>query len=240
MNKENLLEALKLFGQLIVVSVLNFFICISFLFICTAVFTDEAGYTATVYDKEKNQVEQYVYYFENGEDMKAAQYPEADGFSISKQTIRGELNKTGNTVFRVVTQIFTLALFAGFIYPKLWQLGARDSNAVKFKRREYDPLRGLKIGALAQIPAAALLIALLTAWRSFPVKLYALLNCSFYSVIDIIGANKSFGQLGVAEIIVLFALIIPAPAIAAGAYWLGIRDISLSERFVYKKQTDKK
>lgn len=235
MNKENPGYALKLFGKLVVVTVLNFFICISFMFICTAAFTENIGYTAVVYDNENNEVERYNYYYADGDDLRLSEYPEDNGYQISKQALRSGLSHTGTVLFRVLSQVFAFCLLTGFIYPSLWQLGAKDSNAVKFQRRASDPLRGLKIGILAQLPAALLLLVCVCFWRNVPLRLYALLNSSFYALIDIIGGGKSFAQLGTAGIIALFALLLPAVGIAAAAYWLGFKDISLGEHFVYSK-----
>ena len=235
MDKDTVIHSLKLFGQLIVVNILNIFICLSFMFICTAAFTKDIGYSAVVYDKDNNEVEKYAYYSADGEDAKLAEYPEADGYKISKQTIKSPLSGTGNVVFRLLTQTFTLLLTIGFIYPKLWQLGAKDSNLVKFKHRVSDPLRGLKIGLTAQIPALLLLISFFIFMRNVPLKLYALLNSSFYALIDMIGGTKSFGQIGVFQAVALFLLLLIVPAVSAGAYLLGLKDISLSERFIYSK-----
>ena len=52
MDKDTVIHSLKLFGQLIIVSILNIFICISFMFICTAAFTKDIGYSAVVFDKD--------------------------------------------------------------------------------------------------------------------------------------------------------------------------------------------
>lgn len=240
MDKETVKHALKLFGQLIVVSVLNFFICFSFMFICTAAFTKNIGYSAVVYDKDGKEVEKYVYYSADGEDKKLAEYPEADGYKLAKQTVKSKMSATGNAVFCSVTQLFTLALLIGFVYPRLWSLGAKDSNLVKFKHRTYEPLRGLKIGLLAQLPAFLLLLSFITFMRSVPLKLYALLNSSFYAVITAIGGDTKFANAGFLRTAALFAFLLAVPVIAEAAYYLGLKDISLGERFVYSKKQNKK
>lgn len=240
MDKDTVIHSLKLLGQLIIVSILNIFICISFMFICTAAFTKNIGYSAVVFDKDNNEVDRYAYYSADGEDTKLAEYPEADGYKISKQSVRSQLSGAGSAVNRILTQVFTLALTIGFIYPKLWQLGAKDSNLVKFKHRESDPLRGLKIGLIAQIPALLLLISFFAFMRKVPLKLYALLNSPFYALIDIIGGAKSFSQLNILQSAALFLLLLIVPAICAGAYLLGLKDISLSEKFIYSKKQNNK
>lgn len=239
MDKDTVKHGLRLFVQLAVVTLLNFFICISMLFICTAVFTEDIGYSAVVYDAEGQEVERYTYLYEDGEDEKAAQYPE-ESYQISKQTLKSKLSSTGNAVFHAVTAVFSLMMLIGFVYPRLWQLGAKDSNLVRFKHRRSDPLRGLKIGLIAKIPGLLILLAFLIFGRSLAVNLYALLNSTYYALIDLFGNGKTFGELGVLPIIALFLLLLVAPAVAAAAYLLGLKDISLSERLIYSKKRETK
>lgn len=234
MEKDNIKLGLKMFGNLAVVTVLCIFVAMSFLVLCSSFFTEEIGYNAVIYDKDGKEVENYTYYYDDGEDAILEKYSE-EGYKVNKQTIRSQISGTGEKVFWGVTQLFTTMILIGFIYPTMWHLGAKDSNLVKFKHRKSDPLRGLKIGLIAKIPALLILLAFLIFGRSLTIVLYSFINSSNFALIDMIGGGGStpFADLNVLQIIGLFALLLVAPAVSAVGYLLGVKDISLSEKFIY-------
>ncbi len=236
MDREDIKYSLKTFGSLVAVTLLNFFICLSILFICTSVFTENIGYNNTVYDKDQNVVAEYTHYNESGEDAEALKYPEDDGFVHNKQNIRSEISKKGNVIFVTVTQTFTLIVLIGFVYPTLWGLGSKDSNRVKFNRKKADNLRGLKIGLAAKIPAVLILLAFLIFGGNLQTKLYGLVNSTYFPIVDIIGADILIKDLSVLRILGLFAIHLIVPAVATVAYLLGFKDISLTEKVIYKSK----
>ncbi|MBE6728309.1 MAG: hypothetical protein E7562_06665 [Ruminococcaceae bacterium] len=242
MEKENLKLGLKMFGSLCVVTVLCVFIAMSFLVLCSSFFTDEIGYNAVIYDKDGKEIENYTYYYDDGEDAILKKYSEDEGYKINKQTVRSQISKTGDTVFALVTQLFSTMILIGFIYPSMWHLGAKDSNLVRFKHRKSDMLRGLKIGLIAKIPALIILILFLVFGKTLTVVLYSFINSSNFGFIDMIcgGGSTPFAQLGVLQIIGLFALLLIAPAVSTVGYLLGVKDISLSEKFIYSGKKKRK
>ena len=183
----------SVFLKTIIVTVMSFFMCLSFSVICTAVFKGpEKGYTATIYDEKGNVVEDtYTYYYSSGDDLIKLKYNdkiESKEYTFSKQSIT-EVTKTGNTVFTVVTQLFVILLLNAFIYSKLWHEGTKDDNAVRFGHMSEDKLKGLKVGLLANIPYALIFVC---AFISFLIKkgfsavsaIYVITNYNFWPILN--------------------------------------------------------
>ena len=238
--KEILKSGVGLFGKLIIVNIMCFFLVVSISVLCSAAFTENVGYIAYgVKEGSEESVELYTYNYADGEDTKKAEY-EAQGYTITESTVKSPLSKTGNAVFLTVTQLFSLCLLIAFVYPNFWNMGTRDSNLVHFKHKKEDKLKGLKAGSVAIVPSVLLLLFLsitksgLSA--NFPVVLYKFLNSSVYSFIQMASFDaSSFGDLNFGSIIIFFLLIAIVPVTSFVAYLLGYKNISLGEKFIYKK-----
>ena len=239
--KEILKSGGKLFLKTVVITIMCFFIVISFSVLTTAAFTKNIGYKAYGTSSDtSSQTELYTYYYEDGEDTYKSAYEE-QGYTVSTASIRSQISKTGNTVFLTVSQIFCLLILISFIYPELWHNGTNDSNLVRFKHKKEDKLKGLKIGLVTVIPhylfLIFLVIAKLGALPSFPMVLYKFLNSSFYSFIEIIvGGAVTVADLAVWRLLLLFILPLIIPAAAGAAYILGYNNFSIGEKLVYKKK----
>lgn len=239
--KEIVKPALGMFVRQIIVTFMNIFVCISFMVLCTAGFTKVIGYDAYVYEKDGTEpIEQYTYYSADGEDTKKAEFEEK-GYTVTTSEKRSTMSKSGNAVYYSITQIIALLLMTGFIYPNLWSLGAKDSNLVKFKHKNEDKLRGFKIGLIAAIPPIVLMLVIFILGRNiFNVALFALIFANFYSFIELIsGSAIMLSDLAVWQMVLMVLIIFIAPAIAGGAYLLGYKDISISEKIIYKKNKEK-
>ena len=238
--KECFKNGLSLFGRLLVVGIMCFFVCISIDVLCTAAFTEKAGYEAYGYkdgDKEKQKL--YTYYYKDGDDTKKVQY-EKEGYTVETTTFRSAMSKKGNRVFLISSQIICTVILAAFVYPSIWQLGTKDSNLVRFKHKREDIFKGLKIGFIGSVPAfiltAALIVCSLGTFKSLPIALYRFLNCYNFSFIEWIAAGKvTAGELNILQYVLLVIIQLIVPAVAFGAYLLGYKDISLSEKLIYKK-----
>ena len=113
----------KLCGSMIVAAVISFFLCISMLNICQAVFTVETGYKAFVYDSETatEPVETYVYEYVDSDgdgkcdsvDQKELEYREK-GWFIEKEKTRTNLNGVGKAIFWVSTQVLSFIMVIAF------------------------------------------------------------------------------------------------------------------------------
>lgn len=230
----------SLFGRIVVINIMCFFVVISMSVLCTAAFTQNIGYTAYgVKEDNEEPKELYKYYNSEGEDLKKAEY-EALGYKITTQKIRSQMSDTGNAVFLWVSQLFCISILIAFIYPSLWHLGTKDSNLVHFKHKKEDVLKGLKIGGVAVIPPVLLWIAMValsgSVFKNFPVVGYKFLNSSYYSIIQAISGKAVYvSELSVVQFILLFLVLMIVPAVSTAAYLLGYKNISLSERLIYNK-----
>lgn len=159
---------------------------------------------------------------------------------LFKGDIGSKLSNSGMACFLIVSQIFAFCFTCGCIYPELWHIGTKDSNLVKFNHKSEDKFKGFKIGAVATVPNYLFLVFLALArvglFPKFPMALYMLLNSSVYSFIQVIvGSAVAVSELSVWRLALLFILPLIIPAIAGVSYILGYKNISLSEKFIYKK-----
>lgn len=235
--KEIFKPALTMCGRMVIVTVMNIFVCISLMVLATAAFTQVDGYKAFVYEKDNDTpIAEYTHKNADGEDTKKAEY-EDQGYVVSTQETRTDMSKAGMNTYLTVSQLIGVLLMTGFIYPNVWDLGAKDSNLVKFKHKKENKLRGLKIGLLAVAPAVLIMLLIFVFGRKiFNVALFSMLFANFYGAIKAIsGSAHMVGELAVWQMAIMLLLLFIAPAISCGAYLLGYKDISLSERFIYKK-----
>ncbi len=237
--KENIINGLKLFLKIIVVNIMCFFVVMSFSVLITAVSTKNIGYTAFGTTSDSSEVtELYTYYYEDGEDTKKAEYTE-QGYTVTERSLRSQMSSGGTAAFLIISQIFCLLILFSFIYPNIWHIGTKDSNLVRFKHKKEDKLKGLKIGLVAAAPFYLFLILIAAAkflMPSFPMVLYKFLNSAFYSFIDIICGTATAGSLAPWRLALLFVLPLIIPLISGVAYLLGYKNISVGEKFVYKKK----
>ena len=234
--KEIIKTSLSLFGRTIVIDIMCFFMVISLSVLITAAFSENIGYIALGTTSESEQsVELYRHYYEDGDDTKRAEYEE-NGYTITESKIRSKVSKMGNAVFLAVSGIFCTVLLVCFIYPKFWQMGTKDSNLVQFKHKTEDKLKGLKCGLIAIIPGIILLIVMAFVIPESQTALYKFLNCSVYTFAElIIGSCKAFKEINILQFLGLALLKVLIPATAYAAYLLGYKNISLGEKFIYKK-----
>ena len=237
--KENIKDGLKLFLKIIVVNIMCFFVVMSFSVLITAAATKNIGYTAFGATSDSSDVtELYTYYYDEGEDTKKEEYTE-QGYAVTERIIRSEMSAGATAAFLIISQIFCLMILIAFIYPNIWHIGTSDSNLVRFKHKSEDKLKGVKIGLVAVIPFYLFLIFIAAAkfvMPAFPMVLYKFLNSSFYSFIDVLCGASTAGSLAVWRLALLFVIPLIIPAVSGAAYLLGYKNISLGEKFIYKKK----
>lgn len=225
------------------------FICIFALLIvstlCTALLTKEIGYEAygTIEGSEET-VHLYTYYNEDGVDTQKAEYEE-QGYTVSVSDIRSDMTKAETILMHVICQIVCICVTAYFLYPLLWHLGNKDYNRVHFGRIKEDKLRGAKIGLATLIPYFVLYLVLvvfaLGAYKSFPLVIYRFVNATFFSLlIGIFGSAATAGDLGIIRMLLTILPFAFIPLITGAAYLLGYKDISITEKLIYKNKKDRK
>ena len=118
MKKDNWIY--KVFLMTLVVSIMSFFVVIAFNVVGVGMFTEQIGYNAKVYQSSDNEseasgttksdetklVDEYKFYFKDGEDLKKAEY-EAEGYEIVEQAIRSDVEKGPKIALSIISQICT-------------------------------------------------------------------------------------------------------------------------------------
>lgn len=239
--KNIFISGAKVFGKIVFANVLSIITIVSISFLVNVMFTDSIGYYAVGSKEGSEQPEiLYEYYYKDGEDTKLAEYEE-QGYVIEQRGIRSQVDAKGNAAFIIIGALFTLSLGATITYSYLWKEGNKDLNLIRFGRAELDKYKGAKIGFVAMVPYTVMLLVLAIGKASyssnFPVVFFKYLNASAYTVLEVIcGKASTFGDLAVWRIILLFALMLIVPIYMGISYYIGYRDILVTEKFIYKKQ----
>lgn len=233
-------NGIKLYGKMALANIMCFIVVFSLTFLSTFLFTNEIGYRVSGADENGNIIYEdlYIHYYEDGKDVKYAEY-EAKGYELNKVGIRSEVSGGALTFLQIVSQIIGLGILVSFIYPTFWDIGNKESNAVKFGRIKKDMLHGLKSGLIAIIPITVLTSLIIAFKDSFfadiSLTLYKFINSSFYGVMDYLTNHVSlFSDTTVVSLVIILALQFIIPIIAQIAYTLGYKDISIKERLIYK------
>lgn len=232
----------KIFGKLFLANFLCIITVISLSFLTNMLFTKEIGYEViNIPENREESVSLYTHYYSDGEDKELEKYEKKEGYNLKKVTIRSEISGVGQSVFTTLSLLFTLSLAGTLIYSSVWKEGNKDLNLMRFNRISEDKYKGLKIGFVASAPYLLMLLVLLIGKNSFaktmPIILYKWLNSSFYSIIDIIcGKTIAFGNLEIWRFILLFLVQLILPAFCAFAYYIGYKDILISEKLIYKNE----
>lgn len=245
-------SGLKMWGSIIMAAVISFFLCISMNVICSALFTHETGYKAFVYETETSEksIAEYDYTYtdkdgdgkDDGTDAKKEEY-EDQGYTVVTVKQRSSLKGAGKAVFLVSTQALSLIMVIAFSGNASYKQGFKDSNLVKIGHTKRDTLKGFKTGLVGNIPFFALFVMAVVMSvglaPEFRTVWYAFLNSHYYSaVIWIMGNASTLSQLSILQYVLLFLLQLIVPVISGVAYVLGLKEINISEKLVYKKEVN--
>ncbi len=233
--KEIFKKSTGLFGKTVIINVLCLIVVVSFVSLSVAVFAEVTGHVAYGQKGEEGEVEQlYVHYLKDGADTKLKTYEE-QGYTVTKKEIK-EVSKSGHNITLIVAQLFCFGILMSFTYPNLWDKGYKDRNMVLTGNVAADPLKGLKIGLISQIPALALIVVFAVIGNSSTV-LYKVMNGAFYSLIEFtVSGAATFGDLAVWKLFCFAAMIMIIPLITFIGYYLGYKDFSIGEKFIYKNK----
>lgn len=225
-------DSLKLFGRGVVVTILSIIVVISMVAISVAVSAKPVGYTVFgTKDGETTQL--YTHYNADGEDLKLASY-EAEGYKIDKKELK-EVPKGEGNIYLWIAQLFTLGIMASFIYPVFWSQGYKHRNMVMTGHMVEDKLRGLKVGLIATIPAF-LSVPVFAVLKNAPVALFKIINGVFFPIIGFLAGDVTvFSKLAIWKMLIILILFLSFSAASALGYYLGYKDFSIGEKFIYKK-----
>jgi hypothetical protein len=146
----------------------------------------------------------------------------------------------------VLSSIMMLLLLASFPYSIVWSKGDRDKNSVNFGHMQEDKLRGLKVGLMAAIPSAIGYIVLVLSKLGvcFPkyIFLYRFANVPFMPIINSMVSTEiqNTAQVPWPAILAMLMVVAFVPLVCHFAYFLGYKQISLSEKFIYINPNKKK
>lgn len=256
-GKTTLQAALSVYGKTILCAVMSIFVYIS----VTAIFSGMAPVVGErvypldkdgnyVLDENGDPVYEEIYYEDEeattptqseGSASQAGNAETATGTTERKEmvvSIRGVLSTGMKWTMNILIQLLTGTLLVLLVYAELWSAGDKDANLVAFGHREHDAFRGLKIGALATLPAAVAYVAYVVVCVALPDKaeaytsLYCWLNAPFMPIVNAVNTVESAAL----EKVLMALPLLAVPAISCIAYVLGYRQISLAEKFMYKKK----
>ncbi len=230
----------KTFGKIVLANILSIITVISISFLVNGLTTENIGYYAVGAKEGSSEAEVlYEYYYADGEDTKLAEYEEK-GYIVDKRGIRSEVTPVGEAVFLIISAVFTLSLAGTITYSYLWKEGNKDLNLIRFGRAKLDKFKGVKIGLVSVSPYILALIAVFIGKNGFaknmPVILFKYLNASLFSLIDVVcGDVLYFGGLSVWRYILLLLVLLIVPVFFGIAYYIGYKDVLISDKLIYKK-----
>lgn len=268
-QKENRRLSLKVFLHSILAAVLCFFVYMSVTALAVGIFTKDIGYRYWEKQEDGSLVivEEHWYADEEPEESSAppvvagpggagAQKTEPSGSTTTttgstiptnwtREVVRSELSAGAEVALNLVCSLFMLLILGAFAYADLWGRGDRDKNLVQFGHMQKDIWRGLKVGCVAAIPAGAmLLLVLITKLGGFfenSIVFYRLMNIPFISVFNALIPN--IGSVAAVPwwmfplFLVMWAYV---PLVCQLGYFLGYKQISLSEKLIYVNPNKKK
>ena len=228
----NVQFAAKTFLRMVISTILCVFMYCSVSIISLGVLGENVGYR--IYDTDGALIEEAIY--AAGEEKKSSEDLPSDQYI---EQIR-EVPAGVQTGVDVVVQIMMLLIVGAFPYGMLWSLGDRDSNGVRFHHKKYQPLRGLIIGSIANIPYFLLYILLFLSKAGVITPgylgIFRLVHLPFLPYINMV-LNSSLTltpEASVWQLIGILPVVLVIPVVCCGAYILGFKQISLHERATYK------
>lgn len=138
-----------------------------------------------------------------------------------------------------------LLVYSMPVYGTLWGMGMSDSNKANFGHIVLDRWRGAKIALVGMIPwivcSVLFLLSKFGLFWNFVVP-YKIINGEVWPIINalhVFAGQKvsmylpafSYGQVIAAAVVPLIPILI-----AEFAYYLGTKDISISQRLIYKNK----
>ena len=139
--------------------------------------------------------------------------------------------------------ILAIAFYLFLIYTQAWELGAKDKISVDIGKKEYKPLTGLGVSALANIPNFVIAITFLFVLKVFPMSDVAANIRTIASLFNMLLEGMYLGvlttvKIGELPLITLwwmyFIITIPAMLTSWLAYYLGHKNKKFTTLFDYQ------
>ncbi len=234
--------SLNLLGKYLVCLLMCFFTFSSF----TIIFSltnppDVIGQYVAVFETEESTtpIEEYTHYFENGEDVKKAEY-EKKGYNVVAHDITDALRGTPAIVSNTISQIISLVFFVIIVPYVLYKEGIADINRVSCGRVKEDKLKGFKAGiplAAIQFVSWILLILAKVGILQTGHIFYKFINYHIYGIQQLILLNTNDPtKIPVWSLCVALLPVIITLFVCWLTYLLGYKDINIYDKLVYKKK----
>ncbi|MBO5210473.1 MAG: hypothetical protein J6B80_00915 [Clostridia bacterium] len=237
--KDILLKSLKVYGHLIIVAILCFFLVVSFNALKIGLFTKDIGYDMYLRTSEDAEPEfLYTYFYEDGEDLKLKEYEDQKD-NLVKYSIRSDVEKTPDIALSVISQIFCIMMLVSFLYNDLWKVGNKDFEAMRIHSKKFSRLKGLYIGLIAILPSFIFLTFALVTKNSVmansPIALFTYSNSyAFEIIIAVTKGAMHWADVKLWQAMVYYAVLFITPIVCEIAYVIGFKDISIGEKLIYK------
>ena len=238
--KDILKKSFKVYFLLFLANIMSFFLIISLNVITVAVSTENIGYVAYGTTEESQEPKQlYTHYYDQGEDTKKAEF-ENNGYTVTTSTVRSNPTKTATVVSKSISTVLCLIIVIAVLYNNLWKYGNNDRTAVKYRNQKEQTNKGFIVGLIASAPAL-LLLFLLTLFKNgfaknISIRFFGLLNTYLFDFLNIISNNTVFGNIAFWQVAVILLMLLIVPFSCWIAYYLGYKDVIISEKIVYKKK----
>ena len=241
--KSNLQIALGIFGRTIIAAIIGVVAYLSLTVIFTTLTTEKIGFA--VYQENEDAsttlVEKHLYTDKDyTEDVELA-----DG--QMKITLYSKAPVGVGITVDILSQLVALTVLVAFPYRQLWAQGDHDRNQANFGHMALDPLRGLRVGWIADIPAVVVYAVLWLGKWGVPGmgnahSLYTLFNSSFlpFCYRTMGRGLTSATNLSVGSMLALLLPVLFLPLVCHVAYTLGIHQFSISDKVFYKNKKKKR
>lgn len=240
-TKKTFSVAGKVFLRLLLAVFMCAILYISISVLSAGLLSDNVGYW--IYEQDEGEEVELVeeHYYEAGEKVLTA-----DDFELEENQLFMPIRvvpDSTKTVMNILSQILLLVLLGVFPYNTMWQFGSRDDTNVRYRGQKPDPWRGVKIGAIANLPFvimwALLFISKLGLLPGAYVQLYRLLSIPFFPYVDwLFGAATVTADIGFGKILALVPTLLVVPAVCGVAYCLGGNQFSIGEFLTFAKKKD--
>ncbi len=235
----------KVFLSTIIVCFISFFIVISFNALSVGLTTKEIGETVYGRTSEDAEYEElYKHYYKDGKDTKTKEYEEK-GYEILRYSFRSEVSKGAEIGFSIASQFCCAVILVSFIYNELWKRGNKDFEAFRLHNKPVKKIKGFLIGLVAVIPSFILLTFFVVTQNSIsakiPIAYYTFVNSYVFEIIHAVtGKVMYWADVKIWQVFVYYALLLVIPVISFISYFIGFKDISISEKLIYKNNSKKR
>ena len=145
---------------------------------------------------------------------------------------------TGTGLFLAVPLI--LGIYIGTIYGSLWGMGHDDANLAHFGHITLDPLRGIKVYALAMIPFYVFGLFFLVCyllnvpWFTGLAIVYKVVNANVWPLMNTFQVSSVREDILLWQALVMALLPVVTLPFSYVAYLLGTKDFSVMQKLIYK------